>query len=453
MEARLRSGNGWSRRLKPTPRDADILRLAGPALGALVAEPLFLLADSVIVGRLGVLPLAGLGLAGAVLTTAVGLMVFLAYGTTATVARRIGAGDLRGALEQGVDGIWLALGAGVVLALLAWPTAPALVGALGASAEVLPYAVTYLHWSLPGLPGMLVVLAATGVLRGLQDTRTPLVVAATGAGVNVLLNLALVYGAGWGIAGSAAGTALTQLLMAAALVTVVARGVRRTGARVTPHPLGVLRGARDGAPLFVRTLTLRVALLVTTVVATRQGDAGIAAHQVAMTVWTTTALALDALAIAAQALVGRALGAADVGDVRATVRRMVQWGVATGAVLGVLIALTAVPLTGLFSTDPAVRSFLAAALWVLAASLPLAGWVFVLDGVLIGAGDGRYLARAGLLTLLAYLPAAGAVGLLVEPGRAGLVWLWIAFAGLFMAARLATLVRRERSGRWMVLGV
>lgn len=437
-------------------RDREVLRLAVPALGALLAEPLFLLADSAIVGRLGLLPLAGLGVAGAVLATAVSVFVFLAYGTTASVARRIGAGDLRGALTSGVDGMWLAAGLGVVAAALTWALSGPLVDVLGVSADARPYALDYLVWSLPGLPGMLVVLAATGVLRGLQDTVTPLVVAVTGAVVNTALNLLLVFGAGLGIAGSAAGTALTQLGMAVWLAAVVVRGVRRQpGSRwshLAPWSLGVLRSARAGVPLLVRTLALRAALLLTTFVAARQGDAGIAAHQVAVVLWTTTALALDALAIAAQALVGRALGAGDAVAARTQVRRLVVWGVVAGAVMGVVLVLLAAPVASLFSTDPAVRSSLAAATVVLALCLPLAGWVFVLDGVLIGAGDGRYLAAASLVSAAAYAPLALAVLAWAPQGRTGLVWLWVAFAGAYTAARLATLVPRERSGAWLVTG-
>jgi putative MATE family efflux protein len=195
-------------------QDREILRLAVPAFGALVAEPLFLLADSAIIGHLGTGPLAGLGIAGGVLSTAVGVFVFLAYATTAAVARRYGSGDLRAALAQGIDGMWLAGVLGVITAVVGFVAAPAIVGAFGASSDVLPYAVTYLRWSLPGLPAMLIVLAATGVLRGLQDTRTPLVVAVLGALGNVALNVALVYGAGMGIAGASLGTVIAQVTMA-----------------------------------------------------------------------------------------------------------------------------------------------------------------------------------------------------------------------------------------------
>ena len=221
---------------RPPGIDRQILALAVPALGALVAEPLFVLVDSAVVGHLGTAPLAGLALASTVLMTVIGLCVFLAYATTAAVARRLGSGDRAGALQVGVDGMWLALGLGVVLAAVTWLSAPWLIEALGASDDVAQQAVTYLRWSAPGLPGMLLVLASTGALRGLLDTRTPLVVAAAGAVVNAVLNVVLVYGVGMGIAGSGLGTALTQLAMAVALTVVVVRGARGSGARCARPP-------------------------------------------------------------------------------------------------------------------------------------------------------------------------------------------------------------------------
>ena len=432
--------------------DRQVLRLAVPAFAALVAEPLFLLTDSAIVGHLGTRPLAGLGVAGAVLATAVGVCVFLAYGTTASVARRLGAGDLRGALAQGVDGLWLAVGLGVLLAAVGAGAAPAVVSAFGASAEVSPYAVTYLRWSLPGLPAMLLVLAATGVLRGLQDTRTPLVVAAAGAVANGVLSLVLVHGAGLGIAGSALGTVIAQVGMAAVFVVVVVRAARQHGASLRPDVVGIRLAGRAGVPLVVRTLTLRAALLLTTYVAVAQGDVALAGHQVAMNVWSLLALALDALAIAAQALTGKALGAGDRDGVRATTARMVWWGVGAGLVLGAGVLAVRGLLAPLFSPDPAVHEAITASLVVVALAQPLAGLVFVLDGVLIGAGDGRYLAVAGVLTLVAYAPLALAVLWLAPPGLPGLTWLWVAFAGGFMLVRAVTLVVRARGEEWLVVG-
>ena len=295
------------RRTWRSPHDREILRLAVPALGALVAEPLFLLADTAIVGHLGTSSLAALGVAGAALTTVVNLCVFLAYGTTAAVARQLGAGDLRTALAQGVDGLWLAALIGVVAAAATAILTPQIIDVLGASDVVAPLAESFLLVSAAGIPPMLVVLAATGVLRGLQDTRTPLVVFGAGAVCNVVLNLVLVYGLDLGIAGSALGTVITQWGMAAVLTTVVVRGARRHEASLRPDRRGILAAAHAGVPLVVRTLTLRAALLATTYVATRQGDISVAAHQVAFTLWTLLAFVLDAIAIAGQAITGRAL--------------------------------------------------------------------------------------------------------------------------------------------------
>lgn len=432
--------------------DRQILALAVPALGALVAEPLFVLADSAIVGHLGTAQLAGLSLASTILVTVVGLCVFLAYATTATVSRRMGAGDQAGALRTGVDGMWLAAGLGLLLAAALWAAAPWLIAVMGAGHDVAPFAVAYLRWSTPGLPGMLVVLAATGVLRGLLDTRTPLVVAAGGAVLNVGANLVLVYPAGMGIAGSGLGTALTQLTMAAVLAAVVIRGVRSAGVGLRPARAGLWASMRHGTPLLVRTLSLRAAILLTVWTATSLGATALAGHQVVNAVWGLVAFALDALAIAGQALVGRHLGAADLATTRAVLRRSLQWGVGAGLVLGLVVAATSWWLTPLFTPDPAVRSAATVGLLVAAAFMPMAGWVFVLDGVLIGAGDGVYLAWAGMLTLAVYLPCAVAVRAWAPGGAAGLAWLWAAFAGAFMLARALTTGLRARGSAWMVTG-
>lgn len=432
--------------------DAQILGLAGPALGALIAEPLFVLVDSAIVGHLGTAQLAGLALASSLLLTLVGLCVFLAYATTAAVARRMGAGDPRGALTLGIDGMWLAAGLGILLAGGAWLCAPWAATTLGAAPDVAVHAVAYLRWSAPGLPGMLVVLAATGALRGLQDTRTPLWVAAAGAVGNAILNLALVYGAGMGIAGSGLGTALAQLAMAGVLTVVVMRGARRAGAALRPAAGGIWAGARAGAPLLVRTLSLRLAILLTVFVAAGLGQVTLAGHQVVSSVWGLAAFALDALAIAAQALVGHSLGAADVAQTRAVLRRTLAWGTWAGVVLGAVVASTGWWLAPLFTPDPQVRAAVAVSLVVVGVLLPMAGWVFVLDGILIGAGDGRYLAAAGMVTLVAYVPIALAVRAWAPDGASGLALLWGAFAGVFMLARAVTTGLRARGTAWLVTG-
>jgi putative MATE family efflux protein len=430
----------------------EILRLAVPAFGALVAEPLFLLADSAIIGHLGVAQLAGVGLASAVLHTAVGLMVFLAYSTTPAVARAIGDGHLGKALAAGRDGVWLALLLGVLLAVAGFLAADPLIGLLGAEGEVRAFAVDYLRWSMPGLVAMLLIFAGTGLLRGLQDTRTPLLVATAGFTLNIILNLWLVYGLGWSVAGSAVGTSVAQWAMAGVYLAIVRRNALRNGVGLLPSWRGIRSMARVGSWLMLRTLTLRIAILATVLVATAQGTANLAAHQLAMTIFSFLAFALDALAIAAQALIGKELGASNAVKARLLTGTMVRWGLGFGAVTGLLLALAAPWAGALFTSDPEVQRMLALALWVLAAGQPLAGYVFVLDGVLIGAGDAKYLALAGVVNLAAYVPMLAAVALLGVPGGAGLGWLWAAFALGYMAARAMTLGLRARSGRWMVLG-
>ncbi|WP_278235877.1 MATE family efflux transporter [Isoptericola sp. AK164] len=432
--------------------DREILALAWPALGALVAEPLFVLVDSAVVGHLGTAQLAGLSLASTLLVTLVGLCVFLAYATTAAVARRLGAGHDRAALQSGVDGMWLALGLGVVLAALLWTAAPWAVAVMGASDDVATHAVTYLRWSAPGLPGMLLVLATTGVLRGLQDTRTPLWVASGGAVFNAVGSVTLVYGVGLGIAGSALATTTAQLLMAVVLAVVVVTGARSRGASLRPHRAGIWANAVAGAPLFVRTVSLRLAILLTVWVATGLGAVALGGHQVVNSLWGLAAFALDALAIAAQALVGFGLGSGDTARVRAVLRRCLQWGVGAGAVIGVVLAASSWWIAPLFSPDPDVRVAITAGLVACGVFMPMAGWVFVLDGVLIGAGDGRFLAWAGMLTLVVYVPVALAVRAWAPEGAAGLAWLWAGFAGVFMLARALTTGLRARGERWMVLG-
>ncbi|QIP71437.1 MATE family efflux transporter [Streptomyces sp. VN1] len=427
--------------------DREIVALAVPAFGALVAEPLFVMADSAIVGHLGTAQLAGLGIASALLTTAVSIFVFLAYATTAAVSRRVGAGDLQAAIRQGMDGIWLALLLGAAVIAVVLPTAPFLVELFGASDTAAPHAITYLRVSALGIPAMLVVLAATGVLRGLQNTRTPLYVAIAGFVANAVLNVVLVYGAGLGIAGSAWGTVIAQCGMAAVYLWVVIRGARRHGASLRPDAAGIRASAQAGAPLLVRTLSLRAILMITTAMAARLGDADIAAHQIVLSLWSLLAFALDAIAIAGQAIIGRCLGAGDEQGARAACRRMVEWGVAVGVVLGLLVVLSRPAFLPLFTGDSAVMDAALPALVIVALAQPVCGVVYVLDGVLMGAGDGPYLAWAMLLTLAVFTPAALAVPAL----GGGLTALWAAMT-LMMAMRLVTLWWRTRSGRWIVTG-
>ncbi|MFC7358823.1 MATE family efflux transporter [Nocardioides astragali] len=432
--------------------DREILRLAVPAFLALVAEPLFLLSDAAIVGHLGTPELAGLGVAAVILQTVVGLCVFLAYGTTASVARHLGAGDLRAALAQGVDGVWLAIIIGTLATVGGILATPALVAAFDTGSEVTGHAETYLAIAFLGTTPLLVMLATTGVLRGLQDTRTPLRVAVVGNGVNIALNLLLVYGLDLGIAGSAIGSVIAQVLSAGWLAAVVIRAAREHDAPLSPDRAGILAAAHAAVALVIRTLALRACLLVGTYAVTRVGtqstDVNVATHQIAITLWTFLAFALDAIAIAAQALTGRALGAGDVDGTRVLTRRMIRWGWGSGIVAGLALAAIAPFIGALFTSDPEVRALLVPVLLVVALGQPVAGVVFVLDGVLIGAGDGAYLAWAGLVVLAAYAPAALVAATLPH----GLVAVWVAMTVVFMGARGVLLGIRARGDKWVVTG-
>jgi putative MATE family efflux protein len=296
---------------------------------------------------------------------------------------------------------------------------------------------------------MLIVFAATGLLRGMQDTMTPLWIAGLGFGANALLNWLFIYGFGWGIAGSAAGTVTAQWAMVAAYAVVVQRLAARHSATLRAQRDGMRSTAASGGWLVLRTVSLRVALLATVGVATGVGTQELAGWQIVFTIFSAAAFALDALAIAAQALIGKELGAGDEQRVQRVLGRTVAWGVWFGVIVGALIAALSGVLGIVFTGDGQVAELVQPALLVLAVAQPIAGVVFVLDGVLMGANDARYLAIAGGLNLVPFLPALWIVAAVGVDGAAGLVWLAVAFFGVYLLARLATLGWRVRSGRWL----
>ena len=427
--------------------DREITRLAVPAFGALMAEPLYVLSDTAIVGHLGTQQLAGLAVAAAILVSGYSIFIFLAYGTTAAVARLIGAGDEREAAHQAVQSIWLALGVSAVVMPAGLATAGRLVRWFGATGDAAGYAETYLRISMLGVPAILVTYAATGYLRGRQDTRTPLVVAIVSAAINLVLEIVLILGLGYGVGASAASTVLVQVGAALVYLTWVRRVTRQLGVPLGIAPRSVARLARVGLDLMVRTVALRLAFTSATAVAARLGAAEVGAHQVAFELWNTLALALDAIAIAGQALVGRLLGTGDVAGARSATRRMVEIGVAFGVVIGILVIALHTVLPHLFTDDPAVLALAAFLLLFVGGMQPVNAVVFVLDGVLMGAGDMRYLA-VSMVAASALFGIAAAV--LITTG-AGLGWLWTAMFGL-MLGRLVALVDRVRGDRWLVVG-
>lgn len=433
--------------------DGEIARLAVPALGALIAEPLYVLADTAVVGNLlGTISLAGLSVAGQTLLTVHAFMIFLAYGTTAAVSRLLGAGEPKRAAHQAVQGLWLAAGTGVVLALLAWYLADPLLRLLGETDDgnadaILEQARRYLVVSLWGLPAMLVTLSGVGYLRGLQDTTRPLKVAAATAVINLILELILIVGFDFEIGASALATVIAQWLGAAAYLWWIGRDVVSHGVQLSPDLGEVVRLLRVGGNLFLRTVALRGSFAVSVASAARISTEALAAHEIAFQLFGFSALALDSVAIAGQSMIGRFLGSGDIASARQAGNRVFQWGAAVGAVALVIFGIGAPLLPHLFTNDAIVISFATLALIHLALMQPISGVVFALDGVLIGAGDMAYLARAMAVTAVVFVPLAIAVPWL----SLGLGWLWGAI-WVLMIVRCLLLVARFRSDRWLVTG-
>ena len=378
--------------LHRSPYDREIARLAVPALGALIAEPLYTLADTAVVGHLGTTHLGGLAVASQVLLGALSLFIFLAYGTTAAVGRLIGAGDHRRAAQQAVQGLWLAAAVGAVLAAAAYAFSDPLLRILGANGDVLAQGRIYLRISLFGLPAMLITLAGVGYLRGLQDTLRPLKVAVVTAGLNLALELVLIYGLGFGIGASALSTVVAQWLAASAYVWWIREAVAAHGVTLAPDRTIIARLAVVGLDLFLRTAALRASFTISVAVAARLGDVELAAHEVIYQLMFFLALALDAVAIAGQAMIGRYLGADEPDQARAAGRRMIEWGLASGLAATVVLLAARPWLPLVFSSDEVVLSLAGFLILHLAFLQPVNGVVFALDGVLIGAGDMRFLA-------------------------------------------------------------
>jgi putative MATE family efflux protein len=431
--------------------DGEILRLAAPALGALAAEPLYLLVDTAIVGHLGTTQLAALALAASVLSTLTGLCIFLTYGTTAQVARLHGAGEVGRAGQLAAQALWLALAIGVAIALGCIVLAGPLIALLGGDSESASLAERYLRISALGLPMALVALAGQGHLRGVGDLRTPLVIVAIAQAVNALLEVLFVYGLHWGLDGSAIGTVIAQLGMGAAFTLLLLRAGHDAPVRPDrrPAPALIRPLVRISWELFLRSAALLGAFLTASAVLARVGAPSLAAHQVAFGIFIFIALVLDAFAIAAQVLVGRGLGAGDVAGAVAAARRVIGWSLGFSLLVGAILLALHDALPHAFTDDPAVIDR-AAVLWPLFIVMqPLSGIVFALDGILIGAGDTRYLALSMLVAgPLTYVPIA----LLALAEDWGIRGVWIGLLGL-MAVRLVALVARFRSRRWAVAGV
>lgn len=418
--------------------DRRILRLAVPAFGALAAEPLYRLVDTAIVGRIGTEELGGVAVAVSILSLVIGGSNFLAYGTTQRVANRLGAADRSGAANVGVQAVWLAAMIGLFAAPLLAALADPLARLLGASDDVLPFAITYLRISSIGVPFVLVGLAAQGTQRGASDYRSPLVVLVASNVVNAVVEIVLVFGFDLGVAGAAWSTVVAQVLAGSALY-LLSRSHLRTATSLRPlwSEMGPLLSA--GRHLLLRVGAMLVVFTGATSLAARIDDPTLAAHSIAITMFLFLALTLDALAVPAQTLVAEELGRGgeDAAEVNG---RAVRLSLIIGFSLAVALAVTAPLIARIFTDEDDVISRATAALWFLSAVLIPGSLAFATDGSLIGAGDYAFLGRAALGYLVAVIPIAIVVILVPGLGIAG-IWLGLL---LWMTLRAIINFRRSR---------
>ncbi|MFC7243983.1 MATE family efflux transporter [Catellatospora aurea] len=423
-----------------------IAALALPALVVLAAEPLYVLVDTAVVGHLGRVPLAALGMAGTVLGLAVWLGNVLAYGTTGRAARRFGAGDRAGAVQEGVQASWLAVLAGLFLVvaaqLFAGPLTRALSGNGPESAEVAAQAELWLRVACLGAPFILLAMAGNGWMRGVQDTRRPLRYVLGANLASAVLCPLLVYGLGWGMVGSAWANVVAQ----AASGGLFLRALVVERVPLAPHWHVLRRQLSVNGNLIVRGAAFQACFLSAAAVAARFGAAALAAHQIALQLWFFSALVLDSVAIAAQSLVGAELGAGDAPAAKRTARRIAWLGTWCGVAFAVVLGAGVAVLPALFVDDPAVWEQTALIWPWFLVLLPLGGLVFALDGVLIGAGDVAYLRNLTVIAAVAgFLPLTW-LAYYLQLGLSG-VW-----AGLtmFMVVRFVALLLRMRTGGWAV---
>lgn len=429
--------------------------LAVPTFGQLIAEPTFVLIDTAIVGHVGTSALAGLSIGSTVILTAAGLCIFLAYATTSRVARLLGAGKRREGLQAGMGGLWLALFIGIALAAALFAFAEPVCWALGGRGDVLDQAVAYARAVVLGAPGMLLVYAANGVFRGLQKVGVTLAAAVAGAVVNTVLDVAFVIGLGWGVAGSGVATCIAQWAMGLFLAVPVLRWAAREGVGVLPRRADIAAAGGDGLPLFVRTLALRAALVATVMAAASLGADVLAGYQAVNAAWNFSVNALDAVAIAGQTLVGAQLGAGNAAEARRLVRATARAGAVLGVAVGVAFVCAGAFAGGVFSPDAQVQAVIALGMGVMGVFMPLQGWLWALDGILIGAGDFRYLARACCIVAACHIAALAVASFVVAPALPGnlarCALLWAVFNVFFIGGRAVANALRARSDVWMAV--
>ena len=397
------------------------MNLSIPVLFSLAAEPLTGLVDTAFIARLGASPLAALGVGTTVLSGIFWVFNFLGVGSQTEVAHRLGRQDRAKAAAIGTMALVLGGIFGMLLIGLGWTLIPWIASAMEAHGTIYDQAVQYMQIRLAGAPAVIVSLAAFGVLRGLQDMRTPLKIAVALNGVNILLDPLFIFGWGplpaMGIAGAALASVISQWL--GALWALAAMNVA-LGFNGRIQGRDVLRLFHIGGDMFLRTGFLTGFLVLTTRAATQIGADSGAAHQAIRQVWVMSALLLDAFAISGQSLVGFFMGAGGVSAARQVARVVCLWSLGAGVVIGLgmwlgrdLAAFTLVPVSAHPVFFPA---------WLAAILMqPANALAFASDGIHWGTGDFRYLRNVmiaisllcGLFILRLNLTQVGA-----------LVWIW-----------------------------
>jgi putative MATE family efflux protein len=422
--------------------------LALPALGVLAAEPLYVLVDTAVVGHLGAVPLAGLSLGGLLLSQVSTQLTFLAYGTTARAARLHGAGHHSAAVREGVSSTWLGVLLGVAILAIGQALAAPIARGLAGDGAIADGAVRWLRIALFGVPLILVTMAGNGWLRGVQDTRRPLRYVVAGNGLSAVLCPILVHVAHLGLTGSAIANVAAQVIVASLFLRTLRHECRTHHVPLRPHWSAMGAQLRTSRDLVLRSVAFQACFVSAASVAARTSAAAAGAHQVVLQLWTFLSLVLDSVAIAAQALVGAELGARREGSARALARRVTGYGLGFGVLTGVVFAALAPVLPRVFTADVAVLAQIPHAWWFFVALQPVAGVVFAVDGVLLGAGDAAYLRTATLVSaVVGFLPLVW----LSLVYHWGLVGIWTGLS-VFMLFRLAAVLGRLGSGGWSVVG-
>jgi MATE family multidrug resistance protein len=399
-----------------------LLSMSLPVLLSLVAEPLTGLVDTAFVARLGAESLAALGAGTVALSSIFWVFNFLGIGTQTEVAQAYGRNELQRTAEIGGLAIVLSAAIGGLMMLGGILLVPFVSTVMGAEGAVHDFASQYIQVRLFGAPAVLISLAVFGILRGLQDMRTPLWVAVSINLLNIILDPLLIFGYGpfprLGILGAGLASVISQWLGALWATAVV---LRRLGLPARFRMGDIIKLFQIGRDLFVRTGLLTVFFIFTTRAATRIGpDAG-AAHQAIRQVWVFTALFLDAFAITGQSLIGFFIGPGRLAQARRVARLVCFWSLATGIFLSVCMLLGQNWVVRLLLPPSATTLFFSA--WLMAViSQPINALAFATDGIHWGTGDFGFL-RNVMISATAF--GGIAIYLLDETAPGALTWIWL----------------------------